>query len=130
MCSRRNEVRSLAQKSAAAVKEIKTVIDDSVERIGAGSKLVTEAGATMEGIVDSVKRVTTIMGEILMASQEQSIVIEQVNRAIGGMDDVTQQNAALMEQATASLRKQTESLSQAVSVFGLDRQINTSFLHR
>ena len=94
---------------------------------------MTEAGDTMGEIVNSVKRVTTIMGEILMASQEQSIVIEQVNRAIGEMDDVTQQNAALVEQAAeaaASLRKQTESLSQAVSVFGLDRQINTSFLHR
>ena len=127
------EVRSLAQKSAAAVKEIKTLIDDSVERIGTGSKLVTEAGATMEEIVNSVKRVTTLVGEILMAYQKQSDGIEQVNRAIGEMDDVTQRNAALVEQAAeaaASLRKQTESLSQAVSVFRLDRQINTSFLPR
>jgi methyl-accepting chemotaxis protein len=124
------EVRSLAQKSAAAAKEIKSLIGDSVERIGTGSKLVTEAGATMEEIVDSVKRVTTIMGEILIASKEQSDGIEQVNKAIGQMDDVTQQNAALVEQAAAaaaSLREQTGSLSQAVSVFRLDGEMQTSF---
>nr|WP_314623332.1 methyl-accepting chemotaxis protein [uncultured Noviherbaspirillum sp.] len=117
------EVRSLAQKSAAAAREIKSLIGDSVERIGTGSKLVTEAGATMEEIVDSVTRVTAIMGEILVASQEQSAGIEQINRAIGMMDDVTQQNAALVEQAAAaaeSLREQTGSLSEAVSVFRLD----------
>jgi methyl-accepting chemotaxis protein len=124
------EVRSLAQKSAAAAKEIKSLIGDSVERIGTGSKLVTEAGATMEEIVDSVKRVTAIMGEILIASKEQSDGIEQVNKAIGQMDDVTQQNAALVEQAAAaaaSLREQTGSLSQAVSVFRLDGERQASF---
>ncbi|SMP80118.1 methyl-accepting chemotaxis protein [Noviherbaspirillum suwonense] len=123
------EVRTLAQKSAAAAREIKSLIGDSVERIDTGSKLVTEAGATMEEIVDSVKRVTAIMGEILVASQEQSAGIEQVNRAIGQMDDVTQQNAALVEQAAAaagSLREQTGSLSQAVSVFRLDGAAPTS----
>jgi methyl-accepting chemotaxis protein len=117
------EVRSLAQKSAAAAKEITSLIGDSVERIGAGSKLVTQAGATMEDIVDNVKRVTAIMADILSASQEQRAGIEQVNRAISQMDAVTRQNAALVEQAAtaaASLREQAGSLSQAVSVFRLD----------
>lgn len=117
------EVRSLAQKSAAAAREIKELIGDSVERIGAGSELVTQAGATMEEIVASVKRVTTIMGEILLASREQNAGIEQVSREIGQMDAVTRQNAALVEQAAAaaaSLRQQAGSLSQAVSVFRLD----------
>lgn len=117
------EVRSLAQKSAAAAKEIKSLIGDSVARIDTGSKLVTEAGTTMNEIVDSVERVTGIMGEILLASNEQSTGIEQVNQAIGQMDQITQQNAALVEQAAAaseSMREQAAHLSHAVSVFRLD----------
>jgi len=117
-----SEVRSLAQRSAAAAKEIKGLIDDSVGKVDAGSTLVGEAGKTMEEIVDSVKRVTDIMGEITAASQEQTSGIEQINLAITQMDQVTQQNAALVEQATAasgSLQEQATSLVQAVSVFRL-----------
>ena len=117
-----SEVRSLAQRSAAAAKEIKTLIDDSVDKVDAGSKLVAQAGTTMTEVVDSVKHVTDIMGEILAASQEQSSGIEQVNRAISQMDEVTQQNAALVEEAAAaaaSLRDQASNLSAVVSVFKL-----------
>ena len=115
-----SEVRSLAQRSAAAAKEIKTLIGDSVEKVDAGGKLVSAAGTTMTDIVDSVRRVTDIMGEIVAASQEQSSGIEQVNRAIAQMDDATQQNAALVEQAAAasqSLQEQAGQLSQVVAVF-------------
>jgi methyl-accepting chemotaxis protein len=115
-----SEVRSLAQRSAAAAKEIKTLIGDSVEKVEEGSKQVAEAGKTMEEIVDSVKRVTDIMGEITAASQEQTSGIEQINQAITQMDQVTQQNAALVEEAAAaagSLQEQASSLVQAVSVF-------------
>jgi methyl-accepting chemotaxis protein len=118
-----SEVRNLAQRSAAAAKEIKTLIDDSVEKVDAGSKLVGEAGTTMNEIVDSVKRVTDIMAEIMAASQEQSSGIEQVNQAIGQMDQVTQQNAALVEEATAaaqSLQDQAANLAQVVSLFTLN----------
>jgi len=117
-----SEVRSLAQRSAAAAKEIKTLIGDSVEKVEEGSKQVAEAGKTMEEIVDSVKRVTDIMGEITAASQEQTSGIEQINQAITQMDQVTQQNAALVEEAAAaagSLQEQAGSLVQAVSVFKL-----------
>ena len=96
------EVRNLAQRSAAAAKEIKALIGDSVEKVDAGSKLVAEAGTTMDEIVDGVKRVADIMAEITAASQEQSDGIEQVNQAIGQMDQVTQQNAALVEEAAAA----------------------------
>src|SRR6185312_8936705 len=116
------EVRNLAQRSAAAAKEIKELIGDSVEKVGAGSKLVDEAGKTMEEIVSSVKRVTDIMSEITAASQEQSSGIEQVNAAITQMDETTQQNAALVEQAAAaaeSLEEQAQRLAGAVSVFRL-----------
>ncbi|MGJ7507300.1 methyl-accepting chemotaxis protein [Variovorax sp. GT1P44] len=119
-----SEVRNLAQRSAAAAKEIKTLIGDSVEKVEEGSKQVAEAGKTMEEIVDSVKRVTDIMGEITAASQEQTSGIEQINQAITQMDQVTQQNAALVEEAAAaaaSLQEQAGSLSQVVSVFKLDR---------
>ncbi|MDM0003116.1 methyl-accepting chemotaxis protein [Variovorax sp. J22P240] len=119
-----SEVRSLAQRSAAAAKEIKTLIGDSVEKVEEGSKQVAEAGKTMEEIVDSVKRVTDIMGEITAASQEQTSGIEQINQAITQMDQVTQQNAALVEEASAaaqSLQEQAGSLSQVVSVFRLGR---------
>jgi len=97
-----SEVRSLAQRSAAAAKEIKLLIDDSVGKVGAGSHQVAEAGRTMEEIVASVRRVTDIMGEISSASQEQTSGIEQVNQAIAQMDQVTQQNAALVEEAAAA----------------------------
>ncbi|MDN8614135.1 methyl-accepting chemotaxis protein [Variovorax ginsengisoli] len=118
-----SEVRSLAQRSAAAAKEIKTLIGDSVEKVEEGSKQVAEAGRTMEEIVDSVKRVTDIMGEITAASQEQTSGIEQINQAITQMDQVTQQNAALVEEASAaagSLQDQASQLSRAVGVFKLD----------
>ncbi|SDY93411.1 methyl-accepting chemotaxis protein [Variovorax sp. YR634] len=118
-----SEVRSLAQRSAAAAKEIKTLIGDSVEKVEEGSKQVEEAGRTMDEIVGSVKRVTDIMGEITAASQEQTSGIEQINQAITQMDQVTQQNAALVEEASAaaqSLQEQAGSLVQAVSVFKLD----------
>ena len=114
------EVRNLAQRSAAAAKEIKTLIGDSVEKVGTGTKLVDAAGKTMEEIVTAVKRVTDIMSEITAASQEQSAGIEQVNQAIAQMDDVTQQNAALVEQAAAaaeSLEEQAQGLERAVAVF-------------
>ncbi|MDB5989992.1 MAG: methyl-accepting chemotaxis protein [Herbaspirillum sp.] len=117
-----SEVRSLAQRSAAAAKEIKTLIGNSVEQVDTGGKLVAEAGATMDELVNSVKRVTDIMGEILAASQEQSAGIEQVNQAIGQMDQATQQNAALVEQAAAaaaSMQSQAANLAQLVSVFTL-----------
>jgi methyl-accepting chemotaxis protein len=117
------EVRSLAQRSAAAAKEIKALIDDSVGNVDAGSALVAQAGSTMEQIVASIGRVTDIMGEITAASQEQTTGIEQVNQAIAQMDEVTQQNAALVEEeaaATASLKTLADNLAQVVSAFKLD----------
>jgi methyl-accepting chemotaxis protein len=117
------EVRNLAQRSAAAAKEIKTLIGDSVVKVEEGSKQVAEAGKTMDEIVGSVKRVTDIMAEIMMASQEQNAGIEQINQAIAQMDQVTQQNAALVEEAAAaaaSMQEQAANLSQVVSVFRLD----------
>jgi methyl-accepting chemotaxis protein len=97
-----SEVRSLAGRSATAAKEIKALIQDSVARVSEGSRLVDESGRTLEGIVGAVKKVTTIVAEIASASREQSIGIEQVNRAVIQMDETTQQNAALVEQAAAS----------------------------
>ncbi|RST44998.1 methyl-accepting chemotaxis protein [Variovorax sp. DXTD-1] len=117
------EVRSLAQRSGAAAKEIKGLIDDSVGKVDVGSALVGEAGKTMAEIVGSVKRVTDIIGEITAASQEQSTGIEQVNQAIAQMDQVTQQNAALVEEAAAaaqSMQEQAANLVEAVSVFRLE----------
>ncbi len=117
-----SEVRNLAQRSAAAAKEIKTLIGDSVEKVAVGAKLVDQAGATMNEIVESVKRVTDIMGEITAASQEQTAGIEQINQAITQMDDVTQQNAALVEQASAaaeSLQGQAKQLTQIISAFDI-----------
>ncbi len=117
------EVRNLAQRSAAAAKEIKALIGDSVDKVENGSKLVAQAGDTMEEIVTSIKRVTDIMAEISAASMEQSSGIEQVNLAITQMDEVTQQNAALVEEAAAaaeSLEEQAQSLERSVSVFKLD----------
>jgi methyl-accepting chemotaxis protein len=117
------EVRSLAQRSAAAAKDIKTLIDRSVERVGAGSRLVTEAGVTMQEIVDSVSRVTDIMSEISAASQEQTAGIDQINQAISQMDQVTQQNAALVEEAAAAseaMQDQAARLASVVSVFRIE----------
>src|ERR1019366_3890041 len=114
------EVRNLAQRSAAAAKEIKTLIGDSVDKVDAGSKQVDQAGATMSEIVAAVKRVTDIMAEISAASDEQSSGIEEVNQAIVQMDNVTQQNAALVEEAAAaaeSMQQQAKALYAAVGVF-------------
>jgi len=116
------EVRNLAQRSASAAKEIKTLIGDSVEKVDMGSKLVDEAGETMDDIVTSVELVTEIMSGIATASLEQSSGIEQVNQAVGQMDEATQQNAALVEQAAAaaeSLQDQADKLALAVSIFKL-----------
>lgn len=115
-----SEVRSLAQRSAGAAKEIKTLIGDSVEKVDVGTRLVDQAGTTMEEIVASIKRVTDIMGEIASASQQQSAGIEQVNQTVNQMDQMTQQNATLVEEAAAaseSLEGQTRNLVQLVSVF-------------
>lgn len=117
------EVRTLAQRSAVAAKEIKALIETSVSHVAAGSQLVSNAGATMDEIVRSVKRVTDIMGEIASASAEQGTGIEQVNVAVTQMDEVTQQNAALVEQATAaaqSMADQAENLRAAVSIFKVE----------
>ena len=117
------EVRTLAQRSAAAAKEIKALIDDSVEKVGAGSEQVHKAADTMHEVVNSVKRVTEIMGEISGASMEQIAGIEQVNNAIGEMDSMTQQNTALVEQASAAaqeLQDQATSLAHVVDVFKLE----------
>lgn len=114
------EVRSLAQRSAAAAKEIKGLISDSVEKVETGNKLVDQAGRTMEEVVTSIKRVAKIMSDISDASNEQSAGIEQVSLAVSQMDEVTQQNAALVEQAAAaaeSLEEQAHQLAQTVSVF-------------
>ncbi len=121
------EVRTLAQRSAAAAKEIKELINDSVIKVDEGTKLVDEAGSTMNEIVSAVKRVTDIMSEISAASQEQSSGIEQINQAVTQMDEVTQQNAALVEEASAaaeSMKDQANVLAQAVSQFKLSNDGN------
>ncbi len=120
-----SEVRTLAQRSAAAAKEIKALIGASVEQVELGSKLVDSAGTTMGDIVASVKRVTDIMGDISAAGKEQEAGIEQINRAIGEMDAVTQQNAALVEQAasaSAMLQEKAASLAENVRFFTLDAE--------
>ena len=117
-----SEVRSLAQRSATAAKEIKALISGSVEQVEVGNRLADEAGATMKEVLDGVKRVTLIMGEIMSASEEQATGIEQINQALTQMDQVTQQNAALVEEAAAaaeSMREQAGALVEAVSVFKL-----------
>ena len=117
-----SEVRNLAQRSASAAREIKDLINDSVQKVDAGNMLAADAGKAMSDVVDSVKRITTIMSDIVHAAQEQSTGIEQVNQAITQIDEMTQQNAALVEQAAAaseSLRQQAGALSEAVSVFTL-----------
>ncbi|GGY31417.1 methyl-accepting chemotaxis protein [Pseudoduganella albidiflava] len=117
-----SEVRNLAQRSASAAKEIKALIDDSVTKVDAGGKLVDEAGQTMGLIVTSIRQVADIMGEITAATQEQSQGIEEVNMSIAQMDDMTQQNAALVEQAAAaaeSMQDQAQRLAEAVAIFKL-----------
>jgi methyl-accepting chemotaxis protein len=116
-------VRSLAQRSSSASKEIKALIQESVQRIHAGAGYVEQAGATMHEITQAVRRVTDIMSEIAAASQEQSKGIGQVNQAVTQMDEVTQQNAALVEEATAaasSLESQAQELRTSVSIFKLE----------
>jgi methyl-accepting chemotaxis protein len=119
------EVRNLAQRSATAAKEIKQLIDDSVSRAELGSKLVEQAGATMEQVVTSVQRVTDVVNEISLASGEQTVGIEQVNQAISQMDQTTQENAALVEESAAAakaLEQQAKQLEEAVSIFKLHAQ--------
>jgi methyl-accepting chemotaxis protein len=123
------EVRNLAQRSAMAAKEIKALIADSVEKVEIGSKQADSAGKTMDEIVDSISRVTTIMEEITAASSEQQTGIEHINQALGQMDDITQQNAALVEEAAAaaeSMREQTLKLSETVAVFKLANDSGTA----
>ncbi len=123
------EVRSLAQRSAAAAKEIKGLIGDSVAKVGNGSALVNEAGRTMQEVVSQVQRVSDLIGEISAASLEQTSGIEQVNNAVVQLDHVTQQNAALVEESAAaadSLTRQAARLVQAVSVFQLDGSVKTA----
>jgi methyl-accepting chemotaxis protein len=118
-----SEVRTLAQRSAAAAKEIKSLIGDSVDKVDAGTKLVDQAGATMEQVVESIRRVTDIMTEITHATQEQTVGIEQVNQSIVQMDEATQQNAALVEESAAaatSMQEQAAKLAQVVGVFKLE----------
>ena len=115
-----SEVRSLAQRSAAASKEIKTLIENSMSRVGDGVELVTRAGTTMHDVMASIQRVTVIVGEIAQASEEQNNGIGQINQSVSEMDEMTQRNAALVEQAAASakaLEEQARGLMQAVSVF-------------
>jgi methyl-accepting chemotaxis protein len=118
-----SEVRSLAGRSADAAREIKSLINASVERVEHGTALVDQAGETMTEVVNSIKRVTDIMGEISAASTEQSLGVQQVGEAVGQMDQTTQQNAALVEQmaaAASSLKSQAHELVQVVAVFKLD----------
>ncbi|WP_426075437.1 methyl-accepting chemotaxis protein [Janthinobacterium sp. PSPC3-1] len=123
------EVRNLAQRSASAAKEIKSLIDDSVAQVNGGSRLVQQAGSTMNEVVDSVRRVTDIMAEITSASAEQSMGIDQVNQAIAQMDQVTQQNAALVEEAAAaaeSMQDQAARLAQVAGGFKLEQSLAVS----
>jgi methyl-accepting chemotaxis protein-1 (serine sensor receptor) len=118
------EVRNLAQRSAQAAREIKSLIEDSVNRVDLGSTLVESAGETMGEIVNAVTRVTDIMGEIASASDEQSRGIDQVGLAVAEMDRVTQQNASLVEEsaaAAAALEEQASRLTQAVAVFRIQQ---------
>ena len=122
------EVRTLAQRSAAAAKEIKSLISDSVEKVEIGTRLVDNAGDTMTEVVNAVKRVTDIMSEISAASTEQSMGIEQINQAITKMDEVTQQNAALVEEAAAaaeSLEEEAQGLIRSASVFKMTAPVQT-----
>jgi methyl-accepting chemotaxis protein len=121
-----SEVRNLAQRSAAAAKQIKELVADSVNKVQSGRELVNTAGMTMTEVVKSVQRVTDIMSELLAASEEQRSGIKQVNQAVGQMDEMTQQNAALVEQSAAtaaSLKQQAGTLVEAISLFRLDADI-------
>ncbi|WP_343729178.1 methyl-accepting chemotaxis protein [Duganella sp.] len=123
-----SEVRVLAQRAAQAAKEIKVLIDDSVDKVGSGSELVAKAGTTMQEVVSSVRRVTEIMAEISDASQEQSIGIQEVSQSLGQMDGVTQQNTALVEEASAAaeeLKEQAARLTDVVGQFKLDAAAST-----
>jgi methyl-accepting chemotaxis protein len=116
------EVRNLSQRSTAAAREIKALIDDSVSKVAEGTTLVAQAGMSMDEIVEGVGRVSAIIGEITLAVREQNVGMEQINRAIGQMDQVTQQDAALVEQVAAAseaMREQAAELRQAVSIFRL-----------
>jgi methyl-accepting chemotaxis protein len=126
------EVRNLAQRSATAAKEIKDLISDSVQKVETGNMLVDQAGATMKEIVHSVQSVTTIMAEITVASRKQTTDIEQINQAIKQMEYVTQQNAALVEEAAAaaaSLQDQSGTLAQTVGVFKLEHNPSIALSH-
>jgi methyl-accepting chemotaxis protein len=117
-----SEVRSLAQRSATAAKEIKGLIDVSVANVENGSRLVGQAGTTMTEVVESVKRVTTIMAEITASNHNQNASIERVNQSINRMDEVTQQNAAMVEEAASaaqSMHNEADHLGSAISVFKL-----------
>ncbi|MBY0464057.1 MAG: methyl-accepting chemotaxis protein, partial [Burkholderiales bacterium] len=117
-----SEVRALAGRSAAAAKEIKDLIQASVDRVAHGTTLVDQAGATMSEVVSSIQRVSQIVGEITSASSEQSLGVSQAVEAVGHMDQTTQQNAALVEEmaaAAASLRAQADELVRSASVFKL-----------
>jgi methyl-accepting chemotaxis protein len=127
------EVRNLAQRSASAAKEIKDLINDSVDKVRVGSELVDESGHTLSEIMDSVKKVTDIVAEIAAASQEQSAGIEQVNNAVTQMDGVTQQNAALVEQASAAskaMQQQATSLVQQINFFRVPGLANSAPAHQ
>ena len=121
-------MRNLAQRSAAAAKEIKGLISDSVEKVEAGSRLVDQAGTTMDEVVGSVRRVTDLIGEIAAASEEQRSGIDQVNQAITQMDQVTQQNAALVEQVAAAadaMQDQAHQLAALVGTFQTGQAVAT-----
>jgi methyl-accepting chemotaxis protein len=123
------EVRNLAQRSASAAKEIKELINDSVEKVKAGSELVDESGKTLAEIMESVKKVTDIVAEIAAASEEQSAGIEQVNNAVTQMDGVTQQNAALVEQSSAAskaMQQQATALIQQIGFFRMSNEPATA----
>ena len=127
-----SEVRSLAQRSANAAREIKDLIGNSVEQVETGTKLVDQAGATMREIVESIRHVTDIMGEIAAASAEQTAGIDQINKAVSQMDQVTQQNASLVEEAAAAsevLQEQAGALARTVSLFNLSSMEITSHPH-
>ena len=120
------EVRNLAQRVASAAKEINVLIADSVDKVAIGTRLVDQAGATMNDIVASVRKVSDIIGEITLAGNEQTVGIEQINEAMGKLDAMTQQNAALVEQAAAaaeSMHEKTSGLVQMVNVFTLDHRV-------
>jgi methyl-accepting chemotaxis protein len=117
-------VRSLAQRSSSAAREIKGLIDDSVQRVDAGTRLVEHAGTTMQEIVSSVRKVTDMVGDITTASHEQHLGIEEVNRAIASMDQVRQKNLTLVQEASdevQALQDQADHLNRAVGVFKMER---------